>query len=86
MKLVVVAAPGGRALFRADMHDRHFLDLVSSSHARFPELMARNGVIAREIEDAWSACGLLTSREYLREQLAVWRATDDDSTAAFPRK
>jgi hypothetical protein len=74
MKLVVVAAPGGRALFRADTHDRHFLDLVGSSQARFAELMARNDAIARAIEDAWSACGLLTSREYLREQRATWRA------------
>lgn len=76
MKLEVVAAPGGRGVFRADTHDRHFLELVGSSHARLGELMASNEVIARAIEDAWSACGLLTSRECLREQLAAWRATD----------
>jgi hypothetical protein len=74
MKLVVAAAPGGRALFRADTHDRHFLDLVGPSHPRFAELMARNEAIAREIEDAWAACGLLTPRECLREQMATWRA------------
>jgi len=74
MKLVVGAAPGGRALFRADTHDRHFQDVVGPSHARFAELMARNEAIARAIEDAWSACGLLTTRECMREQLATWRA------------
>jgi hypothetical protein len=73
MKLIVLGAPGGLALFCADTHDRHFLDQVSSSRARFEELMARNAAIARAIEDAWSACGLFTAREYLREQLATWR-------------
>jgi hypothetical protein len=74
MKLVVLAVPGGRSLFCADTHDRHFRDLVASPDARFAELMARNEAIAREIEDAWSASGLLTSRAYLYEQLAIWRA------------
>jgi hypothetical protein len=75
MKLVVVAAPSGQAVFCADTHDRHFLDLLGGPHARLAELMARNERIARAIEDAWSACGLLTAREYLREQVATWRAT-----------
>jgi hypothetical protein len=75
MKLVVVAAPGGRAVFRADTHDRHFLDLIGSAQPRLADLLARNDAIARAIEDAWSACGLLTSREFLRGQVASWRAT-----------
>jgi hypothetical protein len=73
MKLVVVAAPGGRAVFRADTHDRHFLDLAGPTQ-RLKEVMARNGVIARAIEEAWSARGLFTWREHLREQLSAWRA------------
>jgi hypothetical protein len=74
MKLVVLAAPGGQALFRADTHDRHFQDLVGAPDARLAELMERNDAIARAIEDAWSARGLLTSRAYLHEQVATWRA------------
>lgn len=75
MKLVVVAAPDGQALFCADTHDRHFQDLIGSPDPRLAELVARNETIARAIEDAWSARGLLTSRAYLREQAATWRAT-----------
>lgn len=74
MKLVVEAGPGGRALFRADTHDRHFLDLVDPSDAKLVELMARNAAIARAIEEAWAACGLLTPREHMRSELARWRA------------
>lgn len=74
MKLVVEAAPDGRALFRADTHDRHFLELVDGSESSFAELMARNEAIARAIEDAWCAAGLLTCREHLRESMARWRA------------
>jgi len=74
MKLAVVAAPGGRALFCADTHDRHVLALVGAPDARLAELMARNAAIARAIEDAWSARGLPTWRAHLREQMAAWRA------------
>jgi hypothetical protein len=75
MKLVVRAAPGGRALFCADTHDHHFLGLVGPADPRFTDLMVRNEAIARAIDDAWSARGLLTARECLREDLAAWRAT-----------
>jgi len=75
MKLSVVGAPDGRALFCADTHDRHVLELVGPSQARFAELMERNAAIARAIEDAWSASGLSTWREHLRAQVAIWRAT-----------
>jgi hypothetical protein len=74
MKLVMVPAPDGRVVFRADTHDRHFVDLIQPSDTRFAELLARNEAIARAIEDAWSACGLLTLRECMREQIATWRA------------
>jgi hypothetical protein len=73
MKLVVMAAPGGRAVFRADTHDGHVLGLVTATH-RVEELMSRNSSIARAIEDAWSARGLFTWREHLREQLSAWKA------------
>jgi hypothetical protein len=75
MKLVVLAAPGGRAVFRADTHDRHLFDVPGVSSPRFAELMARNEALARAIEDAWSASGLLTAREHLRDQVASWRAS-----------
>ena len=74
MKLVVEAAPDGRALFRVDTHDRHFLELVDASDPSFVELMTRNAEIARAVEAAWSACGLLTRSEHLREAMARWRA------------
>jgi hypothetical protein len=74
MKLVVEAGPGGRAVFRADTHDSHFHDLVDPSDAKLVELMARNATIARAIEEAWAACGLLTARGHLRRELARWRA------------
>jgi len=75
MKLVVQAASDGRSLFRADTHDRHFLDMVDSSDPHLTKLMARNEAIARAIEDAWSARGLFTMRDDLREQIAQWRAS-----------
>jgi hypothetical protein len=74
MKLVVEAAPGGRFVFLADTHDRHFLDMVDSSDPRLAELLARNQEIARAIDDAWSARGLPTMRGNLREQIARRRA------------
>jgi hypothetical protein len=73
MKLVVEAGPGGCSLFRADTHDRHFHDLVEPSE-KLAELMSRNATIARAIEEAWAACGLLTAREHLRRELSRWRA------------
>lgn len=73
MKLVIEASHG-RALFRADTHDRHFLDLVSPSDPGLAQLMASNAALARAIEDAWSALGLFTSRAHLRDQMARWRA------------
>jgi hypothetical protein len=75
MKLVVMGAPGGRAVFRADTHDRHLLDVPGASSPRFAELLARNDALARAIEDAWSALGLLTARAHLRDQVATWRAS-----------
>jgi hypothetical protein len=36
--------------------------------------MAHNATIARAIEEAWAACGLLTARGHLRRELARWRA------------
>jgi len=75
MKLVLEPAPGGRFVFRADTHDRHFLDLIDPAHAGLAELMAFNGAISRAIEAAWSACGLLTVRQHLHDQLARRRAT-----------
>jgi hypothetical protein len=74
MKLVVEAGPGGRALFRADTHDRHFLDLVDPADAKLVELMARNAAIAKAIDDALSECGLYTPRQHLRVEAARWRA------------
>jgi hypothetical protein len=73
MQLVVMGVRGGRALVRVDTHDRHFLDLVDASEA-LTEMMARNEAIARAIEAAWSASGLFTSREHLRDQVARFRA------------
>jgi hypothetical protein len=74
MKLVLEAAPGGRTVFRADTHDRHFVDLLGPPDGELAGLMARNEAIARAIEDAWEAQGLFTSREHLRDQMARWRA------------
>lgn len=74
MKLVVTSAPDGRPLFRADTHDRHVLEMVGSADERLAEMMARNAEIARGIETAWSGCGILCSREHLREQMESWRA------------
>jgi len=74
MKLVVTAAPGGRFVFQADTHDRHFLDLVDASSPGLSELMERNAAIAHAVEAAWAALGLLTIRENLREQMARRRA------------
>jgi hypothetical protein len=75
MKLVLEPAPGGRFVFRADTHDRHFLHMVNASSAGFAELLERNAGIARAIEAAWSACGVFTPRAHLHDQLARWRAT-----------
>jgi hypothetical protein len=74
MKMALLAVPGARALFLADTHDRHFRELVQTQDPRFAELMARNERIARAVEEAWAAAGLLTPRAYLQEQLATWRA------------
>jgi hypothetical protein len=76
MKLVLASAPDGRCVFRADTHDRHFLELLgTSARERLSELMARNEAMARAIEDSWDACGLLTPRGCLREQMESWRAS-----------
>jgi len=75
MKLVLEPAPGGRFVFRADTHDRHFLDLVDASQPGLQELIARNAATARAIEEAWSGCGIHTAREDLREQVARRRAS-----------
>jgi hypothetical protein len=75
MKLVVQAAANGRFLFRADTHDRHFLEMVDSTDPRLAELMARNEAIASAIEAAWSARGLFTMRDDIREQVAHFRAS-----------
>ncbi|MFL5298784.1 MAG: hypothetical protein ACJ79R_00405 [Anaeromyxobacteraceae bacterium] len=74
MKLVVEASPAGGALFRADTHDRHFLDLVGPGQTEFEVLMARNETIAKAIEDAWAACQVPTTREYWRATMASRRA------------
>jgi hypothetical protein len=74
MKIVVEASPSGGALFRADTHDRHFLDLVGPAHAELQALMARNETIARAVEDAWEACEVPTTRQYWRLEMARRRA------------
>ena len=74
MKLVLEPAPGGRFVFRADTHDRHFLDLIEPANAGLAELMSRNEAIARAIEDAWSACGIFTAMAHFRDQLARKRS------------
>jgi hypothetical protein len=74
MKLVVEASPSGGALFRADTHDRHFLDLVGPGQTELEALMARNQTIAQAVEDAWAACQLPTTREYWRAAMASRRA------------
>jgi hypothetical protein len=68
MKLVVEASPSGRALFRADTHDRHFLDLVGPPSPELEALMARNRSMAAAIEDAWCACDVPTTRQYWRDE------------------
>ena len=68
MKLVVEASPSGRALFRADTHDRHVLALVGSSHPGLDELMAKNQAIAQAIEESWSSRDLPTVCDYWRGQ------------------
>lgn len=75
MKLVIETPADGPALFRADTHDRHVLDLAGRDDPRFAELMERNQSVARAIEAAWSACGLRTTREHWRDEVARWQGS-----------
>jgi hypothetical protein len=77
MKLVIEPSSSGTAQFRADTHDRHFLELLGSPGPELTALIARNHEVAREIEAAWQARGLRTSADHWREELARWHAAHD---------
>jgi hypothetical protein len=75
MKLVVEASPTGGALFRADTHDRHVLELLGPASPGLEALIARNEAVARAIEAAWTMVALPTLRDYWKDELARWKAT-----------
>ena len=72
MKLVIERAPDGRGhLFRADTHDKHIRPDPDSREGRaFAELMKANLKFAETIESAWASRGVMTFKQYLREDLA----------------
>jgi len=71
MKLIIERSADGSAfLFRADTHDGHCCPAVTSrEYQAFRQLMADNQQIAADIETAWTAAGIPTFKEYLREDL-----------------
>jgi hypothetical protein len=72
MKLAVQAASDdARFFFKADTHDRHCCPAPSSpEYKEFLALMESNEALAKQIESDWSAAGLPTFREFLRDDLA----------------
>src|SRR5687767_13693724 len=72
MKLVIEPSPDQIGyLMRSDTHDKHITVAPGSrEHAAFAQLMHRNHEIATAIEQAWTAAGILTFKEYLRQDLA----------------
>jgi hypothetical protein len=72
MKLCIEQRPDGAgALFCTDTHDGHACPAADSpDYARFSELMAANHDVADAIEAAWSEAGLLTFKNFLRDDLA----------------
>lgn len=77
MKLAIERSPDGKThLFRADTHDRHIRPApVSRDAAAFEQLMQSNQKLAEQIESDWSAAGLPTFKQYLRDDLARRTAT-----------
>jgi hypothetical protein len=70
MKLVAEEAPDGSLLFRADAHDSHLHAAPGSADdAPLAQLRASNRALTDRIEAAWTAAGLKTFRQYLRQQL-----------------
>lgn len=72
MKLCLEAAPlGGGWVFRVDTHDRHACPAPTDpDYSAFCALMERNQEVAQVIEAAWTAQGLPTFKQLLREDLA----------------
>ena len=82
MKLAVERSPDGRTyLFRADTHDGHACPPAERpEYAAFREMMDRNRAIATEMEEAWTAQGLLTFKAYLHQDLARRQAASNPAS------
>ena len=76
MKLLCEASPDGTMyLFKCDTHDRHCCPAASSpEYGRFRQLMQDNEAVARRVEAAWDAAGVVTFKRYLRDDLDRRRA------------
>jgi hypothetical protein len=77
MKVVVEPAPGGGAagyLLRVDAHDRHLHAPANSPDAAWlASVRQSNKELSERIEAAWSAAGLPTFKDFLRQQLQARR-------------
>jgi hypothetical protein len=72
MKLSIQSTVDGTScFFKADTHDRHIVvPPKSPEYAKYLAMTEANEILSKKIEAEWSAVGVPTFREFLREDLA----------------